>query len=268
MTPWPMLPKPPPGMSGTLLKTDAQGFAKPSVNDDGQHKCLHFTMGELQSRMNLHSPWQLEVDYTRTMMGFLLLHYAPAHLVMVGLGGGSLAKFCYRQLPGSRITVLEINPHVVALRGEFQVPDDDVRFQVIEADGAAYVAAQNASVDVLLIDGFDHQGQPAALCSPGFYDDCRAALSADGVLAVNLHHNAPDYPVWAERIRRSFDGNAVEIPTPEKSNCIVFASRGKPLSPRSISLSASLTSLDGEAKVQLKPEFNRITWAMKDLGES
>jgi hypothetical protein len=27
----------------------------------------------------------------------------------IGLGGGSLAKFCYRHLPNSRITVVEIN---------------------------------------------------------------------------------------------------------------------------------------------------------------
>ena len=84
------------------------------------------------------------------------------------------------------MTVLKINPQVVALHGEFQVPDDDARFQVIEADGVAYVAAQNASVEVLLIDGFDHQGQPAALCSQAFYDACHAVLSADGVRSATL----------------------------------------------------------------------------------
>ena len=88
------------------------------------------------------------------------------------------------------------------------------------------------------------------------------------LLAVNLHHDDVDYPVWAERLQRSFGGNAVEVPAPEKSNCIVFASRGAPLSPRRINLSRSLSRLDSAARQQLKPEFARIAWAMKDLDDS
>ncbi len=242
-------------------------FLKPFVCDDGSAKSLHFTMAELQSRMSKASPWQLEVDYTRTMMGFLLLRPAPAHIVMVGLGGGSLAKFCYRQLPGCRITVVEINPHVIALRRDFAVPDDDARFQVTLGDGAEFVAAQAGRCDVLLVDGFDHEGQPEALCSPRFYDDCFAALTQDGVLAANLHYDDADYPLRAARLARSFSGNAVEVPAPEKSNCIVFASRGAPLSPRRISLPASLARLDREARGRLRAEFARVAWALKDLDD-
>lgn len=256
---------PTPALGGALVP---QAFLQPLVCDDGSAKSLHFTMAELQSRMNKASPWQLEVDYTRTMMGFLLLKPAPAHIVMVGLGGGSLAKFCYRQLPGCRITVVEINPHVIALRRDFAVPDDDARFQVILDDGAAFVAAQAGRCDVLLVDGFDHAGQPEALCSPQFYDDCFAALTPDGVLAVNLHYDDADYPLRAARLARSFGGNAVEVPAPEKSNCIVFAARGAPLSPRRISLPASLAGLDREARGLLRPELARVAWALKDLDDA
>ena len=268
MTPWPTIDKPPDDARKSPDATAAQGhsFAKPFVHDDGDTRSLHFTLDELQSRMNKRNPWGLEVDYTRTMMGFLLLAPAPASIAMVGLGGGSLAKFCYRQLPTSRITVVDINPHVIALRRDFCVPDDDARFEVLEGDGAAFVASPGRSVDVLLIDGFDHAGQPDALCSQRFYDDCFSVLTPEGVLAVNLHYDDVRYPVWAERIRRSFGGNAVEIPALEQSNCIVFASRGAPLSPRRIKLQASLARLSSDARAELKPEFTRMVWAMKDLG--
>ena len=267
MTPWPTIDKPPDDACASADATAAHGqkFAKPLVHDDGDSRSLHFTLDELQSRMNKRNPWGLEVDYTRTMMGFLLLAPAPASIAMVGLGGGSLAKFCYRQLPACRITVVEINPHVIALRRDFCVPDDDARFEVLEGDGAAFVASPGRNLDVLLIDGFDHAGQPDALCSQRFYDDCFSALAPGGVLAVNLHYDDARYPVWAERIRRSFGGNAVEIPAPEKSNCIVFASRGAPLSPRRIQLQTSLARLGSDARAELKPEFTRMVWAMKDL---
>ena len=265
MTSWPSLDTLPDDQSANARPVDGQGFVKPFVYDDGDTRSLHFTLDELQSRMNKRRPWGLDVDYTRTMMGFLLLVPAPTSVAMLGLGGGSLAKFCYRQLPACRITVVEINPHVIALRRDFCVPDNGARFEVLQGDGAAFVAGPGHSLDVLLVDGFDHAGQPAALCSQRFYDDCFSALAPEGVLVVNLHHDDARYPLWAERIRRSFGGNAVEIPALEKSNCIVFASRGAPLSPRRIKLQTSLARLGSDARAELKPEFTRMVWAMKDL---
>lgn len=240
-------------------------YVRPFVLDDGASLSLHFTQGELQSRMRLDSPCGLEVDYTRTMMGFLLFNPAPAHIGMIGLGGGSIAKFCHRHLPISRMTVLEINPHVIALRSDFQVPPDDARFEVLAADGALFLQTQAPRYDVLLIDGFDYDGQPAALCSQGFYDDCLAALPEDGVLVVNLHYDHPDYPLLFERIRRSFGGNAVEIVTLEKSNSIVFARKGTPISPQALNLAGSLAGLDAQARTTLKPELARMLWQMKNL---
>lgn len=240
---------------------------RPFVKEDGAGKSLHFTLGELQSRMLTASPWQLEVDYTRTMMGFLLFHPAPARIGMIGLGGGSLAKFCHRYLPASKMLVLEINPHVIALRHEFQVPDDDGRFQVIAADGALFLRTEAPVFDVLLVDGFDHQGQPAALSTPGFYADCHAALAPDGVLVVNLHYDHPDYPLLVERIRRGFGGNAVEALSGEKSNSVVFASRGQAITPRSMSVRRALSGMADAARQQLKPELERIVWQMKTPGD-
>lgn len=242
-------------------------YVQPFVRYEGAAKSLHFTLGELQSRMLTGQPWRLAVDYTQTMMGFLLFQPAPKHIGMIGLGGGSLAKFCYRQLPASKMTVLEINPYVIALRREFQVPDDDERFQVVAADGALYLQTEGPQFDVLLVDGFGHEGQPAELCSQRFYDDCFAALSDDGVLVVNLHYEHPDYPLWVDRISRSFAGNAVELLCEEKSNSIVFASTGQAISPRTMSLPKSLSGLDQEARNQLKPELARIAWQMKNLDD-
>ncbi|SFC19610.1 spermidine synthase [Polaromonas sp. OV174] len=240
-------------------------YLKPYVHEDGEAKSLHFTQGELQSRMLTQQPWQLALDYTRSMMGFLLFRPAPEHIGMIGLGGGSLAKFCYRQLPASQMTVLEINPHVIALRREFQIPDDDQRFRVIAADGALFLQTETPDFEVLLVDGFDHEGQPVALCSQRFYEDCFAALRADGVLVVNLHYHHPDYPLWLGRIQRSFGGNAVAVLTEEESNSVVFAVKGAAISPRHLNLAQSLAGLPEAARRQLKPELTRLLWQMKDL---
>ena len=255
-----MFEKPP--LLGDFLSLQ---HARPFVLDDGVFRSLHFTLGELQSRMRRDSPFALEVDYTRTMMGFLLFNPAPTHIAMIGLGGGSMVRFCHRFLPASRMTVLEINPHVIALRSDFQVPPDDERLTIVAADGAMYLQTQAMRYDVLLVDGFGPDGQPTALCGQRFYDDCLVALAEGGVLVVNLHYDHPDYPLLFERIRRSFGGNAVEIVTLEKSNSIVFARKGEPIYPQALNLAGSLAGLEAQARATLKPELARMLWQMKNL---
>ena len=95
--------------------------------------------------------------------------------------------------------MVEINPQVIALRRDFCVPDDDARFEVLQADGTAIVAASGNRVDVLLVDGVDDADQPAALCTHRFYDDCFSALAPGGVLAANLHADDANHALWAER---------------------------------------------------------------------
>ena len=78
--------------------------------------------------------------------------------------------------------VAEINPHVIALRDEFGIPPDSARLRVVCQDGAVLVRDPPQRFDVLLVDGFDWEGLPDALCSQAFYDDCAQALTDTGVI--------------------------------------------------------------------------------------
>ena len=205
--------------------------AIPFVCNEHNSKSLHFSNQQEQSKMMLSQPNELAVDYTRTMMGFLLLKREPRHILMIGLGGGSLAKYCYQHLPSTHITVIEINPLVIALRGEFKVPDDGERFRVIEADGADFVCDTDQVFDVVLVDGFDQQGQPAQLCSQHFYDSCSQVMEDQSILVVNLHGDHPLYEVFIDRINRSFGSNLAEVAANDEGNVIIFAGKGLTVSP-------------------------------------
>ena len=60
-------------------------------------RCLHLGSSMVQSAMLLKAPNDLQLVYTQYMMGFLLFHPHPRDILMIGLGGGSLAKFVYHQ---------------------------------------------------------------------------------------------------------------------------------------------------------------------------
>ncbi|MEN5116877.1 transferase [Luteimonas sp. TWI662] len=198
---------------------------RPYVRRHDGFTSLQFVRRQTQSRMVSGDPDRLLVDYTRTMFAALLWQPAPAVLGMVGLGGGSQAKFAYRHLPDTRIEVVENNPHVVALRAEFGVPADDARLEVVIDDGAQFVASRRARFDLLLVDGYDEHGIPAALSSQAFYDDCRDALVADGVLACNLYVRDPDTHV--ARLQQAFgQAQVLVVDEPKMSNRVAFAWRG------------------------------------------
>ena len=234
---------------------DPSQFVKPFVYETLNSRALHFSICEIQSRMQVRRPDALDLAYTRTMMAFLLFVPRPEWLAMIGLGGGSLAKFCHRQLADARIEVVEINPHVIALREQFQVPADDARFRVRRGDGADFVRHTRDRLDVLLVDGFDHEGQPPALCSQAFYDDCRAALRADGLLVVNLHTAHPDFQRHAARLERAFDGEVLLVGDKDCSNTIAFAGRGALRGHAPTAALRKPRSLDREAWDDLLPAF-------------
>ncbi len=198
----------------------------PYVREELDARSLHFSMAAIQSRMQIRRPDVLELEYTRLMMGWLMFRPQARRLAMIGLGGGSIAKFCYRHLPRTTLTAVEIDPQVIALRELFQVPRDDPRLRVIEDDGARFVAQTGARFDVLMIDAFDAEGMPAALGTQRFYDDCADVLQPDGLLVANLHASHPHRSLYVERIRRSFGAEPLQVLDHDGSNCVVFAAHG------------------------------------------
>jgi spermidine synthase len=195
----------------------------PLIRTDGDRRTLEFTPGDVQSEMLVSRPDALVLEYTRAMMCFALFVPDPHHIVMVGLGGGSLVKFCHRHFPRARITVLEIREDVIALRDQFCLPPDDARLRVLHGDAADYLARMPGCCDVLLVDGFDSQGLPSALTGSAFYAACRRALHPGGVLVANVFTYDPQYAGALQRLRAAFDGRLAWFARIAGNNRILFA---------------------------------------------
>ncbi|MBS1160139.1 MAG: Polyamine aminopropyltransferase [Proteobacteria bacterium] len=198
-------------------------YDKPYVVDDGAARALYFSFDFVQSAMRLSQPNALELPYSRTMMGFLLFQPPPAKILMLGLGGGSLAKFCHQHLPAAKITVVEINPHVVAFRNEFKIPLDSERFAVVLADAAEYVAACRSRYDVIICDAFDHSGFAGALSQPGFYPALRRLLAGHGLLVVNMAGPRPGKLAHLKMLSQVFEQRTLAVPVAHDDNHVLLA---------------------------------------------
>jgi spermidine synthase len=196
------------------------------ISENDGVRFLHLGGGAVQSAMRLDAPLQLELEYTRAMMGFLLFHQHPRDLCLIGLGGGSLAKFIHRHLPDSRLTALEILPEVVtAAREWFSLPPDDQRLQVSIGDGADYVQTQPESRDVLLVDGYDAEQIAIELTSPAFYRACHAMLRPGGVAVFNLWGSDNRFQGFLDDLAQAFGQHVLQLPAETKANIVVFGFR-------------------------------------------
>ena len=203
--------------------------ASVEVSEEDGVRSLHLGGDAIQSSIRLARPDELALDYTRAMMAFLLFHPSPREVLMIGLGGGSMARYIHQRMPEARTTVVEINAKVLAAaRSMFHFPADDARLKVKIACGADYLAAQDEAADVLLVDGFDDGKQPAVLCSQAFYDAAYAALRPGGVMAVNFIVEEKKLDAYRQRIEKSFDGCVASLTAADRVNTIAFAFKRHP----------------------------------------
>lgn len=230
-----------------------------------RHTELKFAGSVTQSRMRTFQPQHLLVPYTRTMMASLLFRPRPQRIGMIGLGGGSQAKFCHRHLPATRVEIVENNPEVVAIRRRFPIPDDDARLQVFLDDGERFLRERRGRYDILLVDAYDPQGIPPPLSTQRWYDDCRDALAPDGVMAANLF--CADAERHLEKLRRSFGKQRVLVLQETRmSNRVAFAWVGDPLPEGAIDVDRVTAPLPPKLRRELASEFATVAAALARRG--
>lgn len=228
-------------------------LAQPYIFESVFERRMHFTNHATQSAMLLADPDALIAQYTRKMMAFLLFNPNPKHIVMIGLGGGSLAKFCYRHLPRSRITVVEISEDVIALREEFCIPKDDERFRIVNEDGARFVERLAEPMDVLLIDAFDADGIALSLARSDFYLSAARQLTGSGMLVMNFWGPCDRYVDNLAQARAAFGDSLLLVPVCGDVNVLLFAFKHP--APRTIT--DDLESLARQLQMRLTLDFPR-----------
>jgi spermidine synthase len=198
-----------------------------AVSDARGVRSLHVGGEAIQSAMKLGDPFALALDYTRCMMGFLLFHPEPRQALLIGLGGGSLAKFFHRNLRATRVRAVELDPRVVAAaRAQFHLPPNDARLRVEVGDGRDALSPE--CCDVLVLDAFDDERHVQALATQDFYDAAYLALAERGAMVVNFMDDDPKLDQSLQRLEKAFGGAVLAMKALYDPNLLVFALKGMP----------------------------------------
>ncbi len=193
---------------------------------------LHFGSPWVQGAMRIARPFDIEIDYVRQMMAWLLFLDPPAQLLQLGLGAAALTKFCWRKLPQTRLTAVDSSRAVIdCARNHFALPDDDERLRVVADDAGRFVAqpAQRGRYGVIQIDLYDRHARGPVLDSLAFYRDCHRALAAPGILVVNLFGEPASFERSEARLGEVFGARTLALPPVPAGNVVLLAFKGPPL---------------------------------------
>ena len=209
---------------GKVIHSARDEFGSIDIVDESTARTMHFGSRARQTTMFLRDPVALALSYTRYMLSGLLLSSVPRSVLMLGLGGGALARFVRHHWPGCRISAVEKRALVVALAREyFALPDEHFAVHVMAAE--EFLAGKRpAEYDWILVDIHDRNGMSPALREPEFFVRCRALLSARGILAANLWTG--DREAMLKGVNRSlhevFDGRVLHLPVARKRNTVAL----------------------------------------------
>jgi spermidine synthase len=233
-------------------------------------RTLHFGSTWIQGAMRIARPWNLELEYTKEMMASLLLREEsrfPRKVLLIGLGAASLTKFLYRNYPLAKLTVVEIEPAVVAAAKQFfKLPEDPLRLNIVIGDGVEYVMSNDKNWDLILVDGFDADARAGALDTLPFYQAAQARLSSNGIMAVNLLGRSKGFAASVERIHTAFDGRALAFPSCDSGNTIAFAAAGDAISIALDDLKEQALELKEATGLNLLPTLTRLEQAQSCIG--
>jgi spermidine synthase len=198
------------------------------VVDKQGERALHFGSSSRQSSMLLAEPDRLHSFYARTMMACLLFQQQPEDVLMIGLGGGTIAKFLLHQFPACQLKVVEFRAAVLKVaRSHFALPFD-ARLKVKIGCGAQHVrvesAEHSAAYGLMMIDAYDHAGMAPEVSSAAFFDHCKQLLKPDGVLVINLW--GTDKALFQQvswNMGLAFDQRLLFLPVRKRGNIIGFA---------------------------------------------
>ncbi len=193
-----------------------------TLSEEDGVRYLHFGTEWVQGAMRIARPFALELHYQQQLMAPLVFLPAPGRILQLGLGAAAIAKFCWKMLPRTAVTAVDISDEVVATaRRWFKLPDDD-RLEIAVEDARAYIThpRQRRSADWLQVDLYDAAARGPVYSDDAFYVACRATLRKPGVAAFNLFGRRLDQDFAP--IARAFDDRVLVLPEADAGNRIVL----------------------------------------------
>ncbi|HQY57373.1 MAG: fused MFS/spermidine synthase [Nitrospira sp.] len=131
-------------------------------------------------------PTTLFLPYSQLMVAAVALAPEPKRGLILGHGGGSLAKWLAQVWPELELDVVEFDPAVVRMAEEYFEYHPPANHHVFVKDARVFLRDTKVTYDVIWVDAFARHLIPFHLTTVEFFSELRSRLNPNGVLALNL----------------------------------------------------------------------------------
>ena len=178
--------------SETVIYTERSLYRNITVVEDLGSRCMRFSRqnSTKQSCFSLNNPDSIAFECNKMMLGALYLRPNPRRVLMIGLGGGTLASAVSMILPDSEIDVVEIDPAIVRIAKEYFNFRPNSKVHVKVEDGRVFVKRaidRGEKYDLIMLDAFDQLYIPTHMLTKQFLNEVKNILAVEGVLAANTY---------------------------------------------------------------------------------
>ena len=228
------------------------------ISEEGNIRSLHLGSETIQISMDLDEPADLVLSYSRAMMGFLLWNDAPQHILQIGLGGGSFARFIDEYLPDAVSVAVDINPQVIAVARAFS----SCRRRAISSRSSKPTRRLREDFPWL------HRRHPGGWFRRpadrrradhrGFLRGLQARAQPQGVFVTNWWSGDKRYQSFIERLLNVFEGRVLELPAASHGNVAVMAFRQSPTLTQWEALKKRADELEGRFGLEFVDFVSRL----------
>ena len=213
--------------------------------------------GLRHSYVDLANPAHLQFSYMQRLGDVLAAQpEGPLDVLHLGLGGGTLPRHLAAVRPGSRSTVIEVDPQLPGLDRERLGLQARPDLEVVVGDARTRIAEQpDDAFDVVVMDAFGSVAVPWHLATAELLREVQRVLRPGGTYAVNVIDHPPlaFARAYTATVLAAFDDVAVLAPQPvldgaEGGNVVVVASDGELPRDRLRTLAAAHGSAVGDAE--------------------
>jgi spermidine synthase len=176
------------------------------VTQQGPERRLYLNEGQA-----IHSEWRADTvltggEWDMFLTAPPLLGRAAREVAILGNAGGTTARAYGVYYPQAHIDGVEIDGAVSAVGRAWFGLDDNPRLTVHTADARPFLRASDATYDLILIDAYRQPYVPFYLTTREFFEEARARLAPDGIVALNVSTVPGD-----ERLARGIAGTLADV---------------------------------------------------------
>ncbi len=240
---------------GDLVYQTRDEWGEMLVVDYPDTRVLTFDCIHEQSRTDLANPHILQHEYTRAMM-LALLFRRPAHVTLLGLGGGCVVRGLHHVCPDTFIHVIELREQVARIARTYFGLQEHAGLKITLEDAQSALPKVPAqSTNLILADMFAAWGMNPLQQELAFLQECHRILDADGWLVINYHQlPALDSPFFST-LNQLFA--QIQICPLARGNCLLYAGK-HPLEQDREALAAKAPELSRQLGFDLTPFANQL----------